>query len=197
MQGQRPIQVATGAHCGGRRLVTRAGLCAAHCVTGGALCATRCVPGAGLCATRCVTEQAGVYNALCRRKGLCTTPCVGACACGLVVRATDFLPVTHGLKSERGLCAQRLVSRGGPVRNALCHRGGCLCTTPCVAQRLVSPRGRPCTTPCVTEGACAQRLVSHNAVCRATPWEHLGIHSVSPPAKKIKDGSSENYQHEL
>ena len=56
----------------------------------------------------------------------------------------------------------------GPAHNALCHPGGpCaqrfvswdgVCVTPCVAQRLVSPRGGRCTTPCVT--GCAQRLVS-------------------------------------
>ena len=91
------------------------------------------------------------------------------------------------------------------MRNALCHGGG-QCATPCVteggacAQRLVSHNALCRPTPCVAEGApvhnalchrggaCAQRLVSHNAVCRATPWEHLGIHSVSPPAKKSKTG---------
>ena len=120
-------------------------------------------------ATPCVAEGGPVRNALCRRGCLCTTPCVGACACGLVVRATDVFPVSHGLKSQGGLCAQRLVSRGGPVRNALCHRGGAC------AQRLVSPWGGPvrnalchrggalCATPCVTGGRV------RNALCRATP----------------------------
>ena len=106
----------------------KGGLCATPCVTERVL-----VPNALCRATPCVAEGGPVHNALSRRGCLCTTPCVGACACVLAVRATDFLPVSHGLKSQGGPCAQRLVSRGGPVRNALCHREGAC------AQRLVSP----------------------------------------------------------
>ena len=166
-----------GAPCAQPPCVTRAGhvrnaLCGVHnalCHLGGP-CAQRLVsPGGVLCTTPCV-HGVGVHNALCHWKGLCARPCVterpvrnalchsggGACACGLVVRATDFLPVSHGLKSQGGPCAQRLVSGGGPVRNALCR------ATPCVAQRLVAPGGGAqglvsqrglCATPCVTAGA--------------------------------------------
>ena len=171
-----------------QRLVSRNALC--H--RGGGRCTTPCVTG-GACARRLVSPEGGpVHNALCDSGG-------GACACGLVASAADFLPVSHGLKSQGRPCAQRLVSRGRdgtgrdgtgrdgtgrdgcatPCVTALCHRGeagaqrlvsprGGLCTTPCVAQRLVSAEGGPahnalcrrgclCTTPCV--GACACGLV--------------------------------------
>ena len=80
-----------------------------------------------------------------------------------------------------GPCAQRLVSPGGALRTTPCVIGG-VCATPCVAQRLVTdggpvhnalcPRvpvhnaftgGGLCTTPCV--GACAQRLVLMGGAC--------------------------------
>ena len=143
--GARAQRLVSPARACAQRLVSpKGGLCATPCVTGGAG-AQPCVTG-GLCTTPCVTERVLVPNALCRatpcvaeggpvhnalsRRGC---PCVGACGCVLAVRATDFLPVSHGLKSQGGPCAQRLVSRGGPVRNALCHREGAC------AQRLVSP----------------------------------------------------------
>ena len=156
-RGDRVHNACGGALCHGGACAQRliwGKPCAQRLVSpGGALRRTPCVMGGrvrnALCrATPCVTEGGPVHNALCH---LCTTPRVtggGACACGLVVRATDFLPVSHGLKSQGGACAQRLVS----------PRGG-LCTTPCVATPCVA-EGGPCTTPCVAGGACAQRLVS-------------------------------------
>ena len=122
--------VSPSRHCRGflhSALCHRAGaaLPTTPCVTRGALCTTPCVtarPGS----QRLVSPGGPVRNALCHSGG-------GACACGLVARATNFFPASHGLKSQARPCAQRLVSLQG---------------------------GRPCTTPCVTGGACAQRLVS-------------------------------------
>ena len=123
------------------------------CVTRGALCTTPCVtarPGS----QRLVSPGGPVRNALCHS---------GACACGLVVRATNFFPASHGLKSQARSCAQRLVSLqgGGAVHNALCHRG-CLRTTPCV----IGGGGPVHNALCHRGGTCAQRVVSRNALCR-------------------------------
>ena len=83
-------------------------------------------------------------------KALRTGPSV--CLYGVVARVADLLPVSHGLKSQREPCAQRLVSRGGASAQRLVSvKGG--------AQRLVS-WGGVCATPCVTE----EGLV-HNALC--------------------------------
>ena len=126
--------------------------------------AARLVSPEGPCAQRLVSRRGPVHNALCHRGGpvrnaLCHSG-GGACACGLVARATNFFPASHGLKSQARPCAQRLVSpRGGAVHNALCHRRGCLRTTPCVIAG-----GPLCTTPYVTAGG-----LVHNTLCRATP----------------------------
>ena len=206
-------------HPGGpcaQRFVSWDGVCVTPCVAQrlvsprGGRCTTPCVTG---CAQRLVSPGGGpVHKALCHSGG-------GACACGLVVRATDFLPVSHGLKSQGGpvhnalchwgACAQRLV-----MCNALCHRGGAgaqrlvsgaacarrlvsqrgaLRTTPCVAQRLVSPRGGLCTTLCVTlAGGRNAGLVSRNALC------HRVLGGFKPQfggdLKACKDNASSKWQ---
>ena len=184
--------------CVAQRLVSGGGLCTMPCVIEGgpvrnALYHRGCLStapylGEALRTTPCVTMGGRVRNALCHRGGavhnaLCHRGWGGACACGLVVSATDFLPVSHGLKSQgvtrgqcttpcvtqAGACAQRLIW-GKPCAQRLVSPGGALHTTPCVMGGRV-PNALCRATPCVTEGgAGAQGIVSpelpvHNALC--------------------------------
>ena len=147
---------------------TGGGFGTAPCVTEqGRPCPQRLVSPEGPCAQRLVSRRGPVHNALCHRGGpvrnaLCHSG-GGACACGLVARATNFFPASHGLKSQARPCAQRLVSPqgGGRAQRLVSPQGGACAQRlvssrggPC-AQRLMSPRGDLCTTRCV-----AQRLVS-------------------------------------
>ena len=77
-----------------------------------------------------------------------------------------------------GLCATPCVIEGG--HNSLCRATPCVAEGGARAQRLVLP-GCLCTKPCV--GACACGLVVRGQCLTA--------------CKKIKHGSSENNPHEL
>ena len=110
------------------------------------------------------------------RQRLVSRPCViGGALCA--TRCVTARPVAQRVVSRGRVCAQRLVSWHGLLRNALCHGGG---AARCVMGRLCAQRfvswGRVCAQRVVWRGrACAKRVVARGRVCaqRLVSWQGL------------------------